>query len=186
MAQVPEDQHLVIDDSDRESIDIQNLSADHVSATLESNENAFDKALDIVAAIDDSEAEMHTSGLIVIDGEPKRDSDTAGQAQNPMSGTSQSPHRTAAVDSPSLLLELGNDLEGPEQLAEVVDANQEWEICDIIGKEDVNGVVHYLVEWNPTLMPKYALAKAKGLVNKFEARLRAQSMQENGRGDRPS
>jgi hypothetical protein len=162
------------------------LSADYVSAILEHEENAFDKALDIVAAIDDSKAEMYCSGLVVKDGEPNRDSDTAGQTQNYISSILQSPYLTAAVDSPSLLLELGNGLEGPEQLAEVTDANQEWEICDIIGKEYIDSVVHYLVEWNPTLMPKYALAKAKGLVNKFEARLRAQSIQENRRGDRPS
>ena len=63
----------------------------------------------------------------------------------------------------------------------VMDADQEWEIRDIIGKEDVDGVVHYLVEWNPTLVPKYALKNAKEMVNKFEARLRAQARQEKGR-----
>ena len=47
-------------------------------------------------------------------------------------------------------LEFGDDIEGSEQVAQVVDANQEWEIRDIIGKEDVSGVVHFLVEWNPT------------------------------------
>ena len=61
-------------------------------------------------------------------------------------------------------------------MANVIDANQESEIRDIIAKEDVDGVVHYLVEWSPTLMPKYAIGKAKGLVNKFEARLRPQGM----------
>jgi hypothetical protein len=67
-------------------------------------------------------------------------------------------------------------------MAEVVDTDQEWEIRDIIGKGDVDGVVHYLVEWNPTLVPKYALENAKEMVNKFEARLRAQVRQEKGRG----
>ena len=61
-----------------------------------------------------------------------------------------------------------------------VDGKQEWEIRDIIGKEDVDGVVHYLVEWSATLVPKYELGKAKALVDKFEARLRAQARQ----GDR--
>jgi hypothetical protein len=35
-------------------------------------------------------------------------------------------------------------------MANVIDANQESEIRDIIAKEDVDGVVHYLVEWSPT------------------------------------
>ena len=76
---------------------------------------------------------------------------------------------------PSSLSEAGDDLERPEQMAEVVDADQEWEIRDIIGKEDIDGVVHYLVEWNPTLVPKYALKNAKVMVNKFEARLQVQA-----------
>jgi hypothetical protein len=63
-----------------------------------------------------------------------------------------------------------NDLAEPQAVVEV-DSKREWEICDIIGKEDVDGVVHYLVEWSATLMPKYELKKAKALVDKFEARL---------------
>ena len=53
----------------------------------------------------------------------------------------------------------------------MTDGKQEWEIRDIIGKEVVDGEVHYLVEWSATLMPKCKLGKAKGLVDKFEARL---------------
>jgi hypothetical protein len=45
------------------------------------------------------------------------------------------------------LSEIGDDLERPEQMTEVVDADQEWEIRDIIEKEDADGVVHYLVEY---------------------------------------
>jgi hypothetical protein len=36
-----------------------------------------------------------------------------------------------------------DDPEMPEQAVEVANDNQEWEICDIIGKENVNGVPHY-------------------------------------------
>jgi hypothetical protein len=54
----------------------------------------------------------------------------------------------------------------------VIDANQEWEIHKIIGREDVDGVRHYLVEWSSTLEPKHSLPKE--LVDEFEARLRAQ------------
>jgi hypothetical protein len=43
--------------------------------------------------------------------------------------------------------------------------------CDIVEKEDIHGVVRYLVEWNPTLVPKYARKNAKEMVNKLETRL---------------
>ena len=75
----------------------------------------------------------------------------------------------------SKLLRIADNIEGSEEAARVVDANQEWEICNIIGKEDVDGVIHYLVEWNPTLMPARKLKNAKELVSKFEARLQAQA-----------
>ena len=38
------------------------------------------------------------------------------------------------------------NIEALEQIAEVVDTNQEWEIRDIIGKGDADGAVHYLVK----------------------------------------
>jgi hypothetical protein len=85
--------------------------------------------------------------------------------------------RTASITSTL------NDATGP-QVAEV-DSKQEWEIRDIIGKEDIDGVVHYLVDWSATLVPKYELGKAKGLVEKFEARLRAQARQRNEREKPP-
>jgi hypothetical protein len=66
-------------------------------------------------------------------------------------------------------------------VAEVADGKQEWDIRDIIGKEVVDGEVHYLVEWSATLVPKYELGKAKVLVDKFEARLQAQCRQMGGK-----
>ena len=77
-----------------------------------------------------------------------------------------SPYLMATIATLSSIPESGDDHETPEQMAEVVHADQEWEIRNIIGKEDVDGVVHYLVEWNPTLEPKYALKNAKAVVNK--------------------
>lgn len=62
-----------------------------------------------------------------------------------------------------------------------IDSKQDLEIHNIIRKEDVDRVVHYLVEWNPTLVLKYALKNAKEMMNKFEARLRAQARQKKGR-----
>ena len=37
------------------------------------------------------------------------------------------------------------DPERPPQV-EVADDKQEWEICDIVGKEDIDGVLHYWVQ----------------------------------------
>jgi hypothetical protein len=70
----------------------------------------------------------------------------------------------------------------PQQVAEVANDKQEWEICGIIDKEDVDGVPHYWVQWSPMLVPKYEMGKARALVARFEARLRAQRKQKGGKG----
>ena len=59
---------------------------------------------------------------------------------------------------------------------------QEWEICVIIDKEDIDGVQHYWVQWSPTLVPKSEMGKARALVARFEAGLRAQRKQKGGKG----
>jgi hypothetical protein len=56
-------------------------------------------------------------------------------------------------------------------LDKIDDANQDWEVCKIIGREHVDGVLHYLVEWCPTLEPEHSLGHAKELVDEFEAQL---------------
>jgi hypothetical protein len=53
---------------------------------------------------------------------------------------------------------------------QVMDANQEWEMREITGEEDVDGVPHYLVEWCPTLVPKDWMGHATELVVEFKAR----------------
>jgi hypothetical protein len=68
------------------------------------------------------------------------------------------------------------------QVAEVADNKQEWEICDIVGKEVVDGVPHYWVQWSVTLVPKSEMGKARALVARFEAGLRAQHKQKGGKG----
>jgi hypothetical protein len=55
-------------------------------------------------------------------------------------------------------------------------------IYDIIGKEDVDGVPHYWVQWNATLVPKYEMERARALIAKFEAGLRAQRKQKGEKG----
>ena len=56
----------------------------------------------------------------------------------------------------------------PPQVA-VADNKQEWEICDIVGKEDVDGVPHYWVQWSVTLVPKSEMGKARAgiRVNRY-------------------
>ena len=65
---------------------------------------------------------------------------------------------------------------------QVIDADRDWEVRQIIGKEDIDGVLHYLVDWYPTLLPEHSLGHAKEMVDKFEAQLRAQREVKNGRG----
>jgi hypothetical protein len=67
------------------------------------------------------------------------------------------------------------------QSCQVTDTNRYWEVRKIIGKEYVDGVLHYLVEWCPTLEPVYLLEHAKELVNEFEARLAALRMDKERR-----
>jgi hypothetical protein len=64
----------------------------------------------------------------------------------------------------------------------VIDADRDWEVRRIVGKEEVDGVLHCLVDWHPTLLPEHSLGYAEELVGKFEARLRAQREAKNGRG----
>lgn len=53
----------------------------------------------------------------------------------------------------------------PPQCAEVINANTDWEVRTIIGREEVAGVLHYLVEWCPTLESEYSLGHAKERVD---------------------
>ena len=70
----------------------------------------------------------------------------------------------------------------PEPAVEVANDKQEWEICDIIGKEDVDGAPHYWVQWSAMLVPKCEMGKARALIARFEAGLQAQRKQKGGKG----
>jgi hypothetical protein len=65
--------------------------------------------------------------------------------------------------------------------AQAICTNQAWEVCKIIGKEVVNGVLHYWVHWAKTLEPKHSLGDAKEIVDKFEARLSAKREVKKGK-----
>jgi hypothetical protein len=80
-----------------------------------------------------------------------------------------------AMASRELITAIGG--QSATRSASMIPELQEWEISDIIGKEVFDGEVHYLVEWSASLVLKCELGKAKVLVDKFEARLRAQCRQ---------
>jgi hypothetical protein len=53
----------------------------------------------------------------------------------------------------------------------VIDADRDWEVRKIVGKEYIHSVLHYWVDWYPIPEPKDSLEYAKDLVDDFEARL---------------
>jgi hypothetical protein len=75
-----------------------------------------------------------------------------------------------------------DDSKRPQQAVEIASDNQEWEICDIIGKEDVDGEPHYWVQWSATLVPKCEMGKSTALIARFETGLRAQRKQRGSKG----
>ncbi|KUJ06153.1 uncharacterized protein LY89DRAFT_436873 [Mollisia scopiformis] len=38
---------------------------------------------------------------------------------------------------------------------QIIDTDQDWEVRGIIGREDIDGVLHYMVDWHPTLLPEH-------------------------------
>ena len=70
----------------------------------------------------------------------------------------------------------------PCYVAQVEDACRDREFHNIIGKEYIDGEVHYMVDWVPTLVRGHILRKAQAqpLISSFEAR--CQSYKEGGRG----
>jgi hypothetical protein len=138
---------------------------------------------------------LTTAGDEPIDGGLKEDSDVIGAPQSHENDKSHSPRiipapaapaatapqeLVAAIDGQSatlaataLMKPVLDDPEIPQQVGEVANDKQEWEIRGIIDKEDIDGVPHYWVQWSPTLVPEYEMGKARALVARFEARLRA-------------
>jgi hypothetical protein len=82
--------------------------------------------------------------------------------------------QSAALPTSPLTIPTPDDLEMLEQVVEVGNDKQEWEICDIISKEDVDGEPHYWVQWSATLVRKCEIGKARALIARFKAGLRAQ------------
>jgi hypothetical protein len=138
-------------------------------------QDPYDGAIKLLAAVCDGELERNYS----VDGRPKEDSDAFQSLANDRphfphitSAPATAPQEsvvaidgqiTALAKSTSMIFE-SDDPGMPQQVVEVPNDKQEWEICDIIGKEDVDGVPHYWVQWNATLVSKYEMGKARALV----------------------
>ncbi|KIM94395.1 hypothetical protein OIDMADRAFT_60723 [Oidiodendron maius Zn] len=73
-------------------------------------------------------------------------------------------------------------LTGAELCSQVIDEDQDWEVRRIIGREYVDGVLHYLVDWHPTLEPEHLLGHTKELVDEFKARLEEERVAKEGGG----
>jgi hypothetical protein len=67
-------------------------------------------------------------------------------------------------------------------VVEVANDKQEWEIYSIINDEDIDGVLHYWVQWSPTLVSKSEIGKARALVARYKAWLQPQHKQKGGKG----
>ena len=143
-------------------------------------QDPYDGAIKLLAAICDSELEHNDP----IDGGPKEDTNIMSAPQPATAAVicqKSDGQSTTLAGSPSTI-PAPDDPEMLEQAVEVANENQEWEICDIIGKEDVDGVPHYWVQWSATLVPKCEMGKASALIARFEAGLRAQRKQKGGKG----
>ncbi|KAI9765646.1 MAG: hypothetical protein M1840_007203 [Geoglossum simile] len=64
------------------------------------------------------------------------------------------------------------DIVEPQPVARV-GCNGEWRIHGIIGKEVIDGVLHYCVDWEPTMLPENDLRGAWCMVQEFEAKEQA-------------
>ncbi|CZR52890.1 uncharacterized protein PAC_02767 [Phialocephala subalpina] len=84
--------------------------------------------------------------------------------------------------------ENARDYARPCYVAQVEDVYREREFHNIIGKEYIDGEIHYLVDWVPTLVRGHVLRKAQAqpLISRFEARCQAQKEKQKRKGsDRP-
>ncbi|KAM0124092.1 hypothetical protein ACHAO1_011141, partial [Botrytis cinerea] len=70
-----------------------------------------------------------------------------------------------------------NSFQDSNYVAQISDASCGREFHNIIGKEDIDGEVHYLVDWTPTLVRGEVLKKAKAqlLIDQFESRCQSQA-----------
>jgi hypothetical protein len=108
-------------------------------------QDPYDEAIKLLAAVCDGELEHNNS----IDGGSKEDTNTMSAPQ-PAIAAMVSQELVAAIDGRSATLVATAMTESalvdpaiPPQVVAVANDKQGWEICDIVGKEDVDGVPHY-------------------------------------------
>lgn len=78
--------------------------------------------------------------------------------------------KRAAYSLPATPLKLF-DPEKSQPASLAADLEQEWEIRNIVGQKTVGGIVHYLVDWEPTWMGEFELDGARELIDGFVAQL---------------
>jgi hypothetical protein len=116
------------------------------------SQDPYAEASKLLAAAGDGESERNDS----MDGGPKEDSDVIRPLQSRANDMSQSPHITHTLAATALqesvgamngqsassssIISASDDRGRPQEVVEVANDKQEWEICGIIGKEDVDGV----------------------------------------------
>jgi hypothetical protein len=143
-------------------------------------QDPYDGAIKLLATVCGSELEHNDA----MDGSPKEDTNIMSAPQPATAAVvcQKSDGQSATLARSPSTIPAPDDPEMPEQAVEVANDKQEWEICDIIGKEDVDGVPHYWVQWSATLVPKCEMGKARALIARFEAGLRAQRKQRKQKG----
>jgi hypothetical protein len=136
-------------------------------------QDPYDGAIKLLATVCGSE----------LDGSRKEDTNIMSAPQPATAAVicQKSDGQSATLAGSPSTIPAPNDPEMLEWAVEVANENQEWEICDIIGKEDVDGVPHYWVQWSATLVPKCEIGKARALIARFKAGLRAQRKQKGGK-----
>jgi hypothetical protein len=117
----------------------------------------------------------HSLSPVSPESEEPEDDGTDVSASTPVEDNLASTARTTPEISVSA------SLRKPQLSPELDDTSRDWEVREVIGKEYVHGVLHYMVEWCPTLQHVHSLEHAKELVDKFEARLRALRKDKEGR-----
>jgi hypothetical protein len=55
-----------------------------------------------------------------------------------------------ARTTPDLSVSASAPQRKPQFSPELEDFSQDWEVREVIGKEYIDGVLHYMVEWSPT------------------------------------
>ncbi|KAG9242068.1 hypothetical protein BJ878DRAFT_191733 [Calycina marina] len=119
-------------------------------------------------------AELHDTSNSVHDIEPQIDAEDPDSDDDELSH-SPSWYRfrpsTVTIEGTSTMLEARH-----RYVALVEDVFRDREFHGILGKEYIDGEVHYLVDWVPTLVRGRVLHKAKAqpLINHFEASCEAQ------------